>query len=495
MRNMFLRLPALALLCSVAACQHISPATGHKDEPFRLTDDERALMTKRLNGAERPRLALAMSGGGIRSSLYNFGVMKALYDDGVLDDVDLISSVSGGSYLTYWLYSEQIKNPSRPLGESIFADEHFAARLCEFTGSGNFVTLSKMIGSLVVTPVYWDAGRNLYERQMRWVFGGSDSKANPLHLRDLQSLISRDGQPYLIMNATTFGVRFNDEPWTRRVFEMTPLHYGSLSERTSWNGTTNEPFQLIQAALSSGAAIRPLKRRFIHPLPSDERGYTYLWDGGRSENLGAASALRRGPDALIVVDAQLDPKKDPFEAYHILRDRMDDLGMSVQVDGVTGTKRAGVYTGTATRGESRTAVVYIKMERPARILEKLSYTEQTGGPAFAAELREWEQAYQAFDVIRGDYVGGEWQCDSSLGPRPSADDLMYFNLAAYIGWSDGSGLYRQILKRDIPIVGPHDFPRTTTLDQSMYLNQSLAYIALGYLTAKGQVASHLSSGH
>ena len=31
--------------------------------------------------------------------------MKALYDLDVLDDVDVISSVSGGGYASYWLYS------------------------------------------------------------------------------------------------------------------------------------------------------------------------------------------------------------------------------------------------------------------------------------------------------------------------------------------------------------------------------------------------------
>ena len=48
---------------------------------------------------------LALSGGGIRSATYNVGVMKALFDAGILDSVDVISSVSGGGYASYWLYT------------------------------------------------------------------------------------------------------------------------------------------------------------------------------------------------------------------------------------------------------------------------------------------------------------------------------------------------------------------------------------------------------
>ena len=48
---------------------------------------------------------LALSGGGLRSAAFSIGAMKALYDLGLLDDIDVISSVSGGGYASFWLYS------------------------------------------------------------------------------------------------------------------------------------------------------------------------------------------------------------------------------------------------------------------------------------------------------------------------------------------------------------------------------------------------------
>lgn len=55
-------------------------------------------------------LGLALSGGGIRSAAFSIGAMKALYDMKILDEVDVISSVSGGGYASYWLFT--LYNPS-----------------------------------------------------------------------------------------------------------------------------------------------------------------------------------------------------------------------------------------------------------------------------------------------------------------------------------------------------------------------------------------------
>jgi hypothetical protein len=48
-------------------------------------------------------IGLALSGGGIRSALFNLGFLQALYNQGFLRHVDYISSVSGGGYIAGWL--------------------------------------------------------------------------------------------------------------------------------------------------------------------------------------------------------------------------------------------------------------------------------------------------------------------------------------------------------------------------------------------------------
>lgn len=58
------------------------------------------------NEKERPQFGLALSGGGVRSASYCIGVMKGLNETGILDTIDVISSVSGGSYASYWFYMQ-----------------------------------------------------------------------------------------------------------------------------------------------------------------------------------------------------------------------------------------------------------------------------------------------------------------------------------------------------------------------------------------------------
>lgn len=54
------------------------------------------------------RIGLALSGGGYRAAAYHIGTLRALNKLGVLKDVDVISSVSGGSILAayYALHKE-----------------------------------------------------------------------------------------------------------------------------------------------------------------------------------------------------------------------------------------------------------------------------------------------------------------------------------------------------------------------------------------------------
>lgn len=51
------------------------------------------------------RIGLALSGGGFRAVAFHLGVMRALHDRGVLDRINVISSVSGGSIVaSMWAY-------------------------------------------------------------------------------------------------------------------------------------------------------------------------------------------------------------------------------------------------------------------------------------------------------------------------------------------------------------------------------------------------------
>ena len=56
-----------------------------------------------IHGLERPRSALCLSGGGIRSASFALGVLQALAQHGLLFCFDYLSTVSGGGYVGSWL--------------------------------------------------------------------------------------------------------------------------------------------------------------------------------------------------------------------------------------------------------------------------------------------------------------------------------------------------------------------------------------------------------
>ncbi len=56
-----------------------------------------------VHGLQRPRSALCLSGGGIRSASFALGVMQALARHGLLFSFDYLSTVSGGGYIGSWL--------------------------------------------------------------------------------------------------------------------------------------------------------------------------------------------------------------------------------------------------------------------------------------------------------------------------------------------------------------------------------------------------------
>lgn len=58
------------------------------------------------------KIGLALSGGGYRAAAYHIGTLRALYRNGILDKIDVISSVSGGSITAayYALHKDDFKN-------------------------------------------------------------------------------------------------------------------------------------------------------------------------------------------------------------------------------------------------------------------------------------------------------------------------------------------------------------------------------------------------
>ncbi len=60
---------------------------------------------KYYKNIENP-IGLALSGGGVRSATFNIGLLAGLDKGSSLQNIDILSTVSGGSYAAYWYYSK-----------------------------------------------------------------------------------------------------------------------------------------------------------------------------------------------------------------------------------------------------------------------------------------------------------------------------------------------------------------------------------------------------
>ncbi len=254
-------------------------------------------------------LTLAFSGGGTRAAALSYGVLEELRDttvmiDGqprrLLDEVDNISSVSGGSFTSayYGLYGEQIFEDYKDV---------FLTRDVE----------GELVHGLF-NPLRWfsDKGRTemaveLYEKQ---VFHGAT-------FADMQ----RKGGPLIVINASDlgYGVRFSfvqeyfdllcsdlsSFPVARAVAASSavPILFNPVVVR-DYRGC-NKTGETGWAALSnnsetSNQALAEIISGLKTYADKDNRQYAHFVDGGITDNLGlraiyAVNQLSGGPQAYV----------------------------------------------------------------------------------------------------------------------------------------------------------------------------------------------------
>lgn len=223
-----------------------------------------------------PRTCLALSGGGIRSAAFSIGVMKALNIHGILNKLDVVSSVSGGSYALSWyvvqraIYghaNDELFQRKGSLGADVSDGQ---TRLITTTG-----ILPWMIGNIVLIPYnlfingVFRAKANTtatmwyYEKRLSEVFHSDhwSGEHMPVTVTELGKKIAaekkagRERIPYFILNGAVRN-RFVDTRESQQVFlpdtfEMTPLHIGNRKHSYDYD----HPLDISLATTISGSAI------------------------------------------------------------------------------------------------------------------------------------------------------------------------------------------------------------------------------------------------
>lgn len=222
--------------------------------------------------SEPSALALALSGGGFRATLFHLGVIRYLYDSGLLTRVKMITSVSGGSILAAHL----AVNWGKYNGERD-AFEEAANELVEFTRldvRGRIVR-RWLCGSLLLLPRLFK--KLTFDTLLKKSYSRLYRNAT---LKDLSGSPLHPEFHILATSLTTGGVcKFTGEGF---------IHFDwNDQERLIRNSSL--PLSIAVAASSAFPPLFPpiaVTRELLNADSKDFDKTQYLTDGGVFDNLG-----------------------------------------------------------------------------------------------------------------------------------------------------------------------------------------------------------------
>ncbi len=327
------------------------------------------------NGRPATIIGLALSGGGIRSNAFQMGVLSGLYAEKfgaarLLDRIDYVSSVSGGSWanIALWAWPHDLSDMFNCLD-----------RAAEHGKSPAVGDCANVVGMLRTQqkPQYL-AGPN-YQRKEQWqrdivqahLPRGCDfSFANMLPQECVSNLVTK---PYPIINSThsarseslgADGFPFETTPdgagtvvdegsqrpgmsspghgkagflvdfrrpevqWMRREFFAARLPGGKSG---IVDGTTLSLTAAHSSAVIKGPVVPAMFLTFYYQLRKGEARFAHprlrkkykLTDGGKSENTGSVALIDRGVDVLVM--SHMSKEKAAFDDLAIAKEHVKNL--------------------------------------------------------------------------------------------------------------------------------------------------------------------------
>jgi NTE family protein len=292
----------------------------------------------------KPRIALALSGGGFRASIFHLGTLRCVAELGWLSDVDVISTVSGGSIL------------------GAFAAQRWAALLAE---GGTVDAFERIIAEPFIAAI---TTRNFLKewllRAWTWPFRKVASKAftRTQAAAELLDTFFFDGQlcsslpqkPLLILNATNLQ--------SIRAWRFTRNGMGdSRVGHCSWE---SNPL-LLSVCVGASAAFPPVfpparieraGHRFGPPLYNEVPLTPYplipLTDGGVYDNSGLEALSKAvklpGSDDLVDLASLLIVSDGGTSAsYHFSPSGIPgiaDAALLYRVDGIARQQVSALHT-------------------------------------------------------------------------------------------------------------------------------------------------------
>jgi len=295
----------ICLGCLLAALLGASCAHYPANHLLKEVSPERGYRLKNPSQCDRSDqllLVLTFSGGGTRAAALAYGVMEQLAQTEVMlegrkrslmDEVDAISGVSGGSFTAayYGLYGRRIFDDfeTRFLKKNVQKD-----LLLDTVSLGNwFRLLSSKFGRSDMAAEYYD--RILFEGK---TFDDIQAQGGPLILINATDLVLGS---HFTFTQDMFDLICSDVskyPVSRAVAASSAVP-GLLTPITLYNyaGTCDyEPAGWMKKALAEPSLSRRRTQQALNYhsyLDPRRRPYIHLIDGGPSDNLGLRGAIDR----------------------------------------------------------------------------------------------------------------------------------------------------------------------------------------------------------
>lgn len=368
-------------------------------------------------GKQTDTLGLALSGGGYRSAIFNYGVLKGLHEIGVLGQFDYLSVVSGGSWIGtplsmtdsfQWFFHSIPDHPN-------LIEEGFASLLINPLRLAQETALSRRNVNYI---------SNIYGRLLAKTFLREHGQASRYKPLSDKSIVKDDDRPFLIVNGTVNfreSGRFNV---TQECFEMTKLYSGSLSLgylHTKDLLAKEKPLRIRDAIAISGAAVAlhlpalggevaglGLSREIVNYAKANSPTVAKVVDaddldvsdGGHYNNLGVESLINRGCGYIVIVDAEHDPEDKQNgasgQSYHGLKTllRRHNIPNPIGMDKIRELDQVDNPLHVIDGNEQIPDMLYIKLKSSS---------------AFDAEAKT--RAYNASGFLRNLFGAGEFSFD------------------------------------------------------------------------------------
>ena len=339
------RLIALILCLAIAACVPLNPRL----ETYDYRHGYRFGNCAADDNPDELFIVLTFSGGGTRAAAFSYGVLKGLRETMVthkgaqislLDEVDLISSVSGGSFTAayYGLYGERIFDDfeNQFLKHNVQGD--LAVRTFAYPWNW-FRLLSPNFSRIDIAAAYYD--EKLFSHQ---TYNG---------------LAQNCRRPFTVINATdlSLGARFE---FSQGQFDLLQSDLSGVSVGRAVASSSAFPGLLTPLTMQNYAKtvfvepvwvdrviqfdrdISPRRYKFAQEVRSyfntADRPYVHLVDGGVSDNIGLRGIIYSlmYPDVLISGDQRDVTESREFNLQRMIADHKIKKLLIIVVDAKPG---------------------------------------------------------------------------------------------------------------------------------------------------------------